>query len=332
MPSSPIPPTISQFISDPRTYHKQLGLPQHSVINQPTLKMPSLPNPHATHARSQSQSPPSSFHFETLPAPRTWDNVPGPSNAPQSRHPREFQKYHLPSSHIDIDVHPNDRRPATTLVHSSQTSPVMVPDPIKPYPTSAGAPSLPQPEDGHITRSGLHLQRKAELIKRRSAALSHFSSLSQPSCRITSEETHATDKSKLIRQCLPSVSRVSSSSPSSSYHFASEEASTPSSSNQESNSSKDVRNQSLLPLVIPPSPLRLDIVSPSTKCTWSIVDLLPVSRYISHGTIGERTLSCHPRGEATIVVHPLPYQHQAFKRPVPALKHLHLWHGLVHLQ
>ncbi|KAG2057096.1 hypothetical protein BDR06DRAFT_952207 [Suillus hirtellus] len=259
MPPSPISPTISQFVSDPRTYHKQLGLPQHSVINQPTLKMPSLPNPHATHARSHSQSPPSSFHFETLPAPRTWDNVPGPSNAPQSRHPQEFQKYHLPSSHIDIDVPPNDRRPATTLVHSSQTSPVMIPDPIKPYPAGAGAPSSPQPEDGHITRSELPLQRKAELIKRRSAALSHFSSLSQPSCRITSEGTHATNESKLVRQCLPSVSRVSSSSPSSSYHFASEEANSPSSSNQELNSSKDPRNQSLLPLVIPPSPLRLDI-------------------------------------------------------------------------
>ncbi|KAG1766424.1 hypothetical protein EDD22DRAFT_356188 [Suillus occidentalis] len=58
MPPSPISPTIRQMTGDPRT---QFGVPQHSVINQPTLRMPSLPNPHTTHPRSHSQPLPSSL-------------------------------------------------------------------------------------------------------------------------------------------------------------------------------------------------------------------------------------------------------------------------------
>lgn len=334
MPPSPISPTIRQMTGDPRT---QFGVPQHSVINQPTLKMPSLPNPHTTHARSHSQPLPSSFPSESLPASWTWHE---PSSAPRFRHPRvqaQSQKYHQPPSlQTDLNVHPDDHLPTTSL-HSSQTSPAMILGPIKPYLAGAVMPLLPQPEDDHI-RSELPFQRKAKLIKRRLAALSHVSSPSH----ITSEETGIAEgdhfsrsplqkRSKLTKRCSAVVSYVSSSPPSSS-HVASEETSTPLSANQESNSNKDVRNQNLLPLVRPPSPLRLDIVSPSTKCTLSTIDLLPFSRCISHGMIGEQTLSYHTCREATTVVHPLPCHHQALKKPVPVLKHLHLWLGLVHLQ
>lgn len=266
MPPSPISPTISQLTGDPRTYHKQLGVPQHSVINQPTLKMPSLPNPHATHARSHSQPLPSSFPFQSLPTSWTWDDVPEPSSAPRFRHAQYHQP---PSSQIDINDRPNAyRHPITTSVHSSQTSPAMILGPAKPYPVGAVAPLSPQPEDGHITE--LPLRRRSKLIKRQSAALSHVSSPSQLSNRITSEETRTAEdgysarsplqkRSKLIKRRPSLVSHVSSSPPSSSYHIASEETSTPPSYNQESNSNKDARNQCLLPLVRPPSPLRLDI-------------------------------------------------------------------------
>lgn len=273
MPPSPISPIISQFTGDPRTYHKQLGVPQHSVINQPTLKMPSLPNPHATHARSHSQPlPTSSFPSESPPASWTWDNVPEPGSAPRFRHAQvmaQSQIYHQPptkpSLRININAYHNDRLPTPTLVHSSQTSSAMI---LGPSPVGAVAPLLPQPEDGRI-RSELPLQRRSKLIKRQSAALSHVSSPSQLSYHIISEETRTTEdghisrsplqkRSKLTKRCSSSVSHISSSPPSSSYHIASESSTSPL-SNQESNSNEDVRNQSFLPLVRPPSPLRLDI-------------------------------------------------------------------------
>ncbi|KAG1825648.1 uncharacterized protein BJ212DRAFT_288678 [Suillus subaureus] len=130
MPPSPISPTISQLTGDPRTYHKQLGVPQHSVINQPTLEMPSLPNPYAAHARSRSQPLPSSFPFESLPTSWTWDDAPEPSSAPRFRHVQIKAQYHQPQ--IDINDHPNNRRSTTTSVHSSQTSPPMILGPVKP--------------------------------------------------------------------------------------------------------------------------------------------------------------------------------------------------------
>lgn len=258
MPPSPISPTIRQMTDDPRT---QFGVPQHSVINQPTLKMPSLPNPHA---RSHSQPLPSSFPFESLPASCTWDSVPEPSSAPPFRHAQvqaQSQNYHQPPSlQIDLNIHPNDHR-TTTSLHSSQTSPPMILGPIKPYLAGAVAPLLPQPEDGHV-RSELPLQRRSKLIKRQLAALSHVSS----PFHITSEETGTAEdghinksllqkRSKLIKRHSALVSHISNS-PLSSSHIASEETSTP---NQESNSNKHVRNQGLLPLIRPPSPLRLDI-------------------------------------------------------------------------
>lgn len=329
MPPSPISPTIRQMTGDPRT---QFGVPQHSVINQPTLRMPSLPNPHTTHPRSQSQPLPSSLPVESLPASCTWESVPEPNSAPRFRHPQvqaQSQKYHQPPSlQFDLNIHPNDHHP-TTLLHSSQTSPPMILGPIKPYHAGAVAPSLPQPD----VRSELPLQRRSKLIKRQLAAPSHVSSPSH----ITSEETGTEDghismsplqkRSKLVKRRSALVSHVSSSPPSPS-HIPSEETSTP---NQESNSNKHVRNQGLLPLIRPPSPLRLDIVSPSTKCTWFVIDLLPSSRCISHGMIGDQTLGYHACRKATAVIHQLPCQHQALKRPVPALKHLRLWLGLVHL-
>lgn len=258
MPPSPISPTIRQMTGDPRT---QFGVPQHSVINQPTLKMPSLPNPHTTHPRSHSQPLPSSLPVESLPPSCTWDCVPEPNSAPRFRHPRvqaQSQKYHQPPSlQFDLNIHPNDHHPTTSL-HSPQTSPPMILGPIKPYSAGAVAPLLPQPN----VRSELPLQRRSKLIKRQLAALSHVSSPSH----IASEETGTTEdghisvsplqkRSKFLKRRSALVSHVSSSPPSPS-HIASEETSTP---NQESNFNKQVRNQGLLPLIRPPSPLRLDI-------------------------------------------------------------------------
>ncbi|KAG2370145.1 hypothetical protein BDR07DRAFT_1456124 [Suillus spraguei] len=271
MPPSPISPTISQLTGDPRTYHKQLGVPQHSVINQPMLNMPSLPNPHAIHARSHSQPLLSSLPFQSPPVSWKWDDAPESSSAPRFRHAQveaQSQKCHRPLSlQIDINVHPNDRRPIS--IQSSQTSPAMILGPMNSYPADTVAPLLQQPEDGHVT-SRLPLRRRSKLIKRQPAAMSHVSSPSQLSCRITSEETRTAEdghitksplqkRSKLIKPRSSLVSRVSSSPPSSPYHIASEETSNPPSSNQELNTNKDVRNQNLLPLVRPPSPLRLDI-------------------------------------------------------------------------
>ncbi|KAG1757854.1 hypothetical protein EDB19DRAFT_1901344 [Suillus lakei] len=245
MPPSPISPTISQLTGDPRTYHKQLGVPQHSVINQPMLKMPNLPNPHATSARSHSQPLPSLLPSDSLPASWTLGGVPEPSGAPRFRHAQvkpQSPKYHYP---------PPPAKPA------------MIVGPIKPCPAGVIAPLLPQPEDGRI-RSELPLQRRSKLIKRQSAALSYVSSPSQSSDHITSEETRTPEDGYIVRSPLQKRSklikrRVSSSPPSSPYHVASEESGTLALSNQESNSNKDVRNQSLLPLVRPPSPLRLDL-------------------------------------------------------------------------
>ncbi|KAG0702723.1 hypothetical protein DFH29DRAFT_920141 [Suillus ampliporus] len=269
MPPSPISPTISRLTGEPHTYHKQLGLPQHSVINQPTLKMPSLPNPHAAHARSHSQPLPSSFPSESLRPSWTRANTPAPSSSPRFRHAQvmaQSPNYHHPSSSLQIDIndHPNVRHP-TTSVHSSQSSPTMIVDPIKHHSAGIVAPLLPRQEDGQI-RSEL----RSKLIKRHSAALSHVSSSSHSSCYILSEETRIQEdghirselplpkRSKLIKPRSTALSHVSGSSHSS-YHIASEETRTPVLSNQESNSNKDVRNQGLLPLVRPPSPLRLDI-------------------------------------------------------------------------
>ncbi|KAG1845459.1 hypothetical protein DFJ58DRAFT_507093 [Suillus subalutaceus] len=234
MPPSPISPAISQLTGDPRTYQKQLGVPQHSVINQPTLKMPSLPNPHATHTRSHSQPLPSSSPFESLPTSWTWDDAPEPSSAAQFHHAQIKAHYHQPPS-LQIDI--NDR-PITPSVHSSQTSPTMILGPVKPHPVGAVAPLSPQPEDGHIT-SEFPLRRRSKLFKRHSVALSHVSSSSQLSNRITSEETRTAEdghitrcplqkRSNLIKRCSSLVSHVSSSSPSPSYHIVSEETSTPS--------------------------------------------------------------------------------------------------------
>lgn len=142
----------------------------------------------------------------------------------------------------------------------------MILGPVNSCPADTIAPLLQQSEDGHVT-SGLPLRRRSKLIKRQPAVLSHVPSPPQLSCRITSEETcsvedgHVTrsplqKRSKLIKPRLSLVSHVSSSPPSSSYHIAPEETSTPPS---ESNTNKDVCNQNILPLVRPPSPLRLDI-------------------------------------------------------------------------
>jgi hypothetical protein len=334
MPPSPISPTISQLAGDPGTYRKQIGVPQHSVINQPTLKMPNLPNPHATHARSHSHPLLSSFSFESLPASWTCGDVPEPSSAPRFRHAQIKAQYHHPPS-LQTDI--NDRHTTSSSIHSSQTSPTMILGPVKPYLSGAVAPLSPQPEDDRITPER-PLQRRSKLIKRQSAAPSHVSSPPQMPYRVTSKETRTTEdahitqsplrrRSKLIKRHSSLVSHVSSSPPSSPYHIASDETSTPSSSNQESNINKDLFNQNLLPLVGPASPLRLDIVSSSTKCILSIIDSLLSSRYISLGTIGERILSYHPRGKDITVVHPLlhpPPCHQALERPVPAPRHLRL--------
>ncbi|KAG2154556.1 hypothetical protein DEU56DRAFT_769180 [Suillus clintonianus] len=275
MPPSPISPTISQLTGDPRTYHKQLGVPQHSVINQPMLRMPNLPNPHAAHERSHSQPLPSSFPSESLPVSWTWANVPERSSAPRYRHPQvkaQSPGYPhqpaKPSLQIDIDVHSNLSRPATT-VHSSQTSPAMVAGPVKHYSADTTVPLLPQPEYSRI-RSELSPQRRSKLIKRHSPAMSHVSSPSHLPYHAASEETRTQEdgnvrlelplqkRSKLIKRRSPALSQVSSP-PHSSYPIASEEIGTPVSSNQESNSNMDVRNQNILPLVRPPSPLRLDM-------------------------------------------------------------------------
>ncbi|KAG2084844.1 hypothetical protein BD769DRAFT_556275 [Suillus cothurnatus] len=175
------------------------------------------------------------------------------------------QYHHPPSLQTDI----NDRHTTSSSIHSSQTSPTMILGPVKPYLSGAVAPLSPQPEDDRIAPER-PLQRRSKLIKRQSAAPSHVSSPPQMPYRVTSKETRTTEdahitqsplrrRSKLIKRHSSLVSHVSSSPPSSSYHIASEETSTPSSSNQESNINKDLFNQNLLPLVGPASPLRLDI-------------------------------------------------------------------------
>ncbi|OJA10316.1 hypothetical protein AZE42_05182 [Rhizopogon vesiculosus] len=190
-------------------------------------KQSSPPNPHTTHARSRSQSIPSSRPHKYRPA--SWTHA-GLSDTPPFRHPQaqaQSPKRHsyLPSTaqcalQIDTNAHLNDHH-LTTLVRRSQS---MIHQPVLAAPVhiGMGGPLMPR-QKAHATAEPLLRKGMSMLIKRRSA-------MALPHSPTSSHLSHHVDSEK--------VTSVSS--------------------NQEFNSNEDICIQGHLPLVNPTS-LQLDI-------------------------------------------------------------------------
>ncbi|OAX40873.1 hypothetical protein K503DRAFT_798430 [Rhizopogon vinicolor AM-OR11-026] len=190
-------------------------------------KQSSLPNPHTTHARSRSQSIPSSRPHKSRPA--SWTHA-GLSGTPPFRHPQaqaQSPKRHSypPSTaqcalQIDTNAHLNDHH-LTTLVRHSQSM-ILQPVLAAPVHIGMGGPLMPR-QEVPVTAEPLLRKGMSKLIKRHSASAPPHSSTSY----------HLSP------------------------HVGSEKV-TSVSSNQEFNSNEDICIQGHLPLVNP-TPIQLDI-------------------------------------------------------------------------
>ncbi|KAH7914719.1 hypothetical protein BJ138DRAFT_311906 [Hygrophoropsis aurantiaca] len=238
---SPVSPCLRNPASDePGTLRKQLGLPQHSVINHVPSVMPHLPNPHVRPLKS----PPSSYYpvpdAETSrpPTPPSCHyNVRSASRFPQSSKPSLHINTNVRSSLDQADIIPKSSR----LVHSTK-------------------------HGSHNVNMPWHLVRNipAEPASSPSVAV-HVASLSPSQCM------HKRNATKLVKRKSVNVStRVSESSLTSSPSIdtrlnekTSLNSQAPRTGVREQPGAVIIGKEKIIPPIRPPSPLRLDIVSSS---------------------------------------------------------------------
>ncbi|KIK99467.1 hypothetical protein PAXRUDRAFT_512274 [Paxillus rubicundulus Ve08.2h10] len=255
-----MPSPVSQkalLSSDPRMLRKQLGVPQHSVINYPLVHLPDFPNPYIS-AESHLQLSSELECYEgaasyspTNPSEPASQNRPGVHGDVESIRSPLLLSLEKPSLHINTDT-PTLRHPATAFsplpvedtTPATTTEPVMIDSPTPRQFMSARAVTMQSPVCTHATYSPepqSPQDKLSRLIKRRVG--SYLAS--------------------------PSVSPLSSDG---------QQAS------RVGPSSREHKRRESLPQLRTPSPFQVDIVSPFVRYRYVCDAVTSSSQYITHGT------------------------------------------------
>lgn len=266
MPSPVSPKAL--LSSDPRMLRKQLGVPQHSVINYPLVHLPDLPNPHVS---AESHLQPSSepercegtVSYSPNPSEQASRNRPSDHGDVESTRSPLLLSSEKPSLHINTDV--PTCQPATTFSQLPvQETPVI----------TAGPVMIDSPTPRHLVSARTH----------------HCAITTQsPVCR---RATHSPEpRSPQDRRSKLRKRRVGS-------HLASPSVSPLPSDGQQtprgvwpkklvSPSPHEHKRRESLPQLRTPSPFQVDLVSPFVHYRYVCDAVTSSSRYITHGTIVE---------------------------------------------